>query len=162
MSDKQFVFTLVTPEERLVKPTPAVSVTAFGLEGAFTALPGHTPFLTPLKDGTLVKYRTPSDEDVIYYVDAGIIEVLPGRVSVLAESALLESELDHDQLARQLADAKRRCEEAKKSDERLKPGEPGKPLPDLTEKKLLEIGELEVMIVRSTRRLKHLDKKKRV
>ncbi|MDR2613608.1 MAG: ATP synthase F1 subunit epsilon [Deltaproteobacteria bacterium] len=148
MSDKTFTFTLVTPERRLVEPIPVGSVNAFGKEGAFTALPGHTPFLTPLKDGTVVKTTAPGGDETSYYVDAGIIEVLPDRVSVLAEAAVNAAELDREREARKLQEQQRLLEEARK----LPPGP----------KKLLEVGELEVQIMRASQRLKHLDRKKNV
>jgi F-type H+-transporting ATPase subunit epsilon len=154
MSEKRFVFTLVTPEARLVEPTEVVSVTAFGQEGAFTALPGHTPFLTPLKDGTVVKYRTAGDGGGEYYVDAGFVEVLPDRFSVLAESAVKEAELDRERLAREQSDAARRLEEAKRKAADAQALSGGQ--------RLLEIGELEVKLKRATQRLKHMDKKKRI
>ncbi|MDR3154103.1 MAG: hypothetical protein LBW85_07520 [Deltaproteobacteria bacterium] len=153
MSDKNFVFTLVTPEERLVKPTQVISVNAQGKEGAFTALPGHTPFLTPILDGTVVKYVTPDNRVEEFYVDAGIIEVLPDRVSVLAEAAVRESELDPEKLAREIKEAERRREASRLLAEADMKRDPSR-------KKPVAETDLELQISRAVRRLKHIDKKR--
>ncbi|MDR1041729.1 MAG: ATP synthase F1 subunit epsilon [Deltaproteobacteria bacterium] len=159
MSEKKFVFTLVTPEVRLVKPTDVVSVTAFGQEGAFTALPGHTPFLTPLKEGTVVKYMTAPDAGEEYYVDAGIIEVLPDRVSVLAESANKADELPAH---REREEARRKAfqERLEKNKKEIAAAATGTDAEKAdVKKKLLEIGELEIQIHRSIKRIKFIEKK---
>ncbi|MDR1035807.1 MAG: F0F1 ATP synthase subunit epsilon [Deltaproteobacteria bacterium] len=157
MSEKKFIFTLVTPEGRMVDPVEVVSVTAFGEEGAFTALPGHTPFLTPLKEtgegGSVVKYRTAAGDGDEIYVDAGVIEVLPDRVTVLAESAE-----DWDTMLANREKAEKAAEELKKLLEAAQ-----KQTDDFVKGiggvgKLPDIGELEVQLIRATGRLKHIDK----
>jgi F0F1-type ATP synthase epsilon subunit len=160
MSENMFTFTLVTPEGRMVEPVEVVSVTAFGEEGAFTALPGHTPFLTPLKEdkegGSVVKYRTAAGGGDEIYVDAGVIEVLPQRVTVLAEQAVDEGQLlaNREKAEQEAKEAALRLEEARKINADIVAGKGG-------EGKLPDIGELEVQLIRATGRLKHIDKSRK-
>ena len=82
---------IVTPEKRLVS-TSVDEVVLPGSEGSFGVLPGHAPLLTSLSVGELV-YR---NANVRHYVAIawGFVEVLPDRVSVLAETAERGEEID--------------------------------------------------------------------
>lgn len=97
---------VVTPERQLVRET-AVEVTIPGLEGALGVLPGHAPLMTELGIGEL-SYRTPTaSQPISLAVIRGFAEVLPDRVTVLAETAERAEEID---LARAEA-AKARAEQ---------------------------------------------------
>lgn len=63
-------------------------VIATGGHGELGVLPGHAPLLTTLKPGPLVIKSAPGarDEEVIV-VSGGFMEVLPDRVTVLADAA---------------------------------------------------------------------------
>jgi F-type H+-transporting ATPase subunit epsilon len=94
---------IVTPERSLV--TERVDeVEIPGAEGYFGVLPGHTPLLAMLKVGELW-YRKRSER---FYLSIafGFVEVLPDRVTILAELAERADEID---VARAEA-AKRRAE----------------------------------------------------
>jgi len=56
-------------------------------------LPGHTPLLTELKPGT-IKIRKQGGEEELIYVSSGFLEVQPGTVTVLADSAERAANLD--------------------------------------------------------------------
>ena len=56
-----------------------------GTEGDFGVLPGHTPFFTVLRPGTMW-YRQGAEKHVLM-VAMGFVEVLPDSVSVLAQVA---------------------------------------------------------------------------
>ena len=73
--------------------------------------PRHTPMLTRIKPGS-VRIKTPekADEDLIY-VSGGILEVQPGVVTILSDTALRGADLDE---ARAL-EAKRQAEDAMKN-----------------------------------------------
>ncbi|MDR1577421.1 MAG: ATP synthase F1 subunit epsilon [Deltaproteobacteria bacterium] len=114
MSDKEFKFTVVTPDKCLFKDTPALAVGAWGSEGAFTALPGHVPFLTDLKPG-VVWYRDLNGEQDSFFVGGGFVEVLPERVTILADSAEKLDEIDRDRAERAILRAKERLAAAKVS-----------------------------------------------
>jgi len=76
-----------------------------GSEGYFGVLPGHTPLLSMLKVGELW-YRVGQEKRYLA-VAGGFVEVLPDRVTVLADIGERAEEID---LARAAA-AKRRAEE---------------------------------------------------
>lgn len=95
---------LVTPD-RAVVTERVDEVEIPGAEGYFGVLPGHTPLLAVLKVGELW-YRKGNEK---YYLSIafGFAEVLPDRVTILAELAERPDEID---VARAEA-AKRRAEE---------------------------------------------------
>ncbi len=82
---------VVTPERRLVSEV-VDEVVLPGSQGYLGVLPGHTPLLTSLGIG-LIMYRRGT---VRHYLAIawGFAEVLPERVSVLAEIAERAEEID--------------------------------------------------------------------
>ena len=95
---------IVTPERSLV--TAQVDELQLpGSEGYFGVLPGHAPMLTTLKIGEMW-YRI-GQEKFHLAIAFGFAEVLPDRVTVLAQIAERAEEID---IARAEA-AKRRAEE---------------------------------------------------
>jgi F-type H+-transporting ATPase subunit epsilon len=95
---------IVTPD-RLVVAEKVDEVEIPGAEGYFGVLPGHTPLLAMLQVGELW-YRKGS-ETVYMSIAFGFAEVLPDRVTILAQLAERADEID---IARAEA-AKRRAEE---------------------------------------------------
>jgi F-type H+-transporting ATPase subunit epsilon len=84
---------VVTPERQLLRET-AVEASIPGREGALGILPGHAPLMTELGIGEL-KYRTAtSSQPVSLSVIRGFAEVLPDRVTLLAETAERAEEID--------------------------------------------------------------------
>lgn len=73
--------------------------------------PRHTPLLSRLKPGS-VRIKSPdrAEEDLIY-VSGGILEVQPGVITILSDTAMRGADLDE---ARVL-EAKRQAEEAMKN-----------------------------------------------
>ena len=72
--------------------------------------PRHTPLLTRLKPGSVrIKSPDKAEEDVIY-VSSGMLEVQPGVVTILSDTAIRGADLDE---ARAM-EAKRQAEEAMK------------------------------------------------
>ena len=66
---------------------------ATGVEGEVGILPGHIPFITLLKPGTMqIKISNGNDEMV--YVSGGVLEVQPHLVTVLADTAVRAHDLD--------------------------------------------------------------------
>jgi len=93
-----------TPE-RAIAHEDVDEVELPGEEGYIGVLPGHAPLLAALKTGELW-YRRGS-EKTFAFVDGGFAEVLPDRVSILAQVAEKAEMIDE---ARAEA-AKRRAEE---------------------------------------------------
>jgi len=83
---------LVTPDRKLVD-TAADSVELPGRTGYLEVLYGAAPLLTELGTG-LMTIHGGGKGDGRYYVAWGFAEVLPNRVTVLAESAEKPEEID--------------------------------------------------------------------
>lgn len=94
----------VTPE-RAVAHDEVDELQLPGEEGSFGVLPGHAPLLAALRTGEMW-YRK-GRETFYAFVDGGFAEVLPDRVSILAQVAERADDID---LQRAEA-AKRRAEE---------------------------------------------------
>lgn len=66
---------------------------ASGVEGEVGILPGHIPFITLLKPGTM-QIKTSNGNDEMVYVSGGVLEVQPHLVTVLADTAVRANDLD--------------------------------------------------------------------
>jgi len=87
---------IVTPEKKVVT-LQVQEVVLPGSEGSLGVLPGHAPLLTALAVGELM-YRTGQTKHYVA-VAWGFAEVLPERVTVLAEIAELGDEIDRERAA---------------------------------------------------------------
>ena len=86
-----FQLEIVTPEKKVVE-TAAAEAQIPGKNGYLGILPGHAPLITELSVGE-IKYREGSTEHVLA-VAWGFAEVLPDKVTILAESAERPSEIN--------------------------------------------------------------------
>jgi len=91
MADKLFL-EVVTPQKSIVSEEVEILV-APGSEGEFGALKGHTTFLTSLKLGTL-RYKDVNGKERYLFINGGFAEVLPDKVTILAESAERRKDID--------------------------------------------------------------------
>src|SRR5436309_394036 len=82
---------VVTPE-RLVVSAEAESAQIPGQAGYLGIVPGHAPLISALRPGTL-EYVA-DGKTFRMAVSAGYVEVLPNKVSVLAETAEKMEEID--------------------------------------------------------------------
>src|SRR5688572_8449318 len=99
-----FTLEIVTPDRSIV--TEQVDEAQLpGSEGYFGVLPGHTPMLATLQVGELW-YRVGQEKQFLA-IAFGFVEVLPDRVTVLAQIAERAQDID---IARAEA-AKQRAEE---------------------------------------------------
>ncbi|MDR1227564.1 MAG: F0F1 ATP synthase subunit epsilon [Azoarcus sp.] len=98
---------IVSAEEQIFSGL-AEFVALPGEAGELGILPGHMPLMTRIKPGA-VRVKVPSREDEeLVFVAGGILEVQPGLVTVLADTAIRGKDLDE---AKAL-EAKRKAEEA--------------------------------------------------
>ncbi|HEY0748683.1 MAG TPA: F0F1 ATP synthase subunit epsilon [Steroidobacteraceae bacterium] len=81
-----------------------------GSQGELGIYPRHAPLLTTLKPGD-VRVHVDGQEEQVFYVGGGALEVQPHQVTVLADTAARARDLDE---AAALA-AKQRAEEAVRS-----------------------------------------------
>ena len=88
----QFHLTVVTRERKIIE-TDAVELVLPAYDGEIGVLPGHTPLLALLKVG-IMRYRTTNGETNTLVISWGFVEVLPERVTVMAETARLPEEID--------------------------------------------------------------------
>src|SRR4029434_4165341 len=90
----------------------------FSGEAKFVALPGeggelgilprHTPLITRIKPGAVRIERADNGEEEFVFVAGGILEVQPGTVTVLADTAIRGKDLDEAKAS----EAKRLAEDA--------------------------------------------------
>ena len=91
---------LVTPERVLFEST-AAAVELPGRTGYMEVLYGHAPLLTELGAGDVRLHGSPQGDE-IYNVSWGFAEVLPERVTILANDALKPAEIDVNRAKEQL------------------------------------------------------------
>jgi len=96
------ILEVVTPEREVVRETVA-EVQLPALSGYLGILPGHTPLLTEMGIGPLT-YKKGSGTSYVAVI-GGFAEVLPERVTVLAEAAERSDEIDPARARKELADA---------------------------------------------------------
>ncbi|HTR23106.1 MAG TPA: F0F1 ATP synthase subunit epsilon [Terriglobales bacterium] len=107
-----FQLEIVTPAKQVVKNVSAEEAQIPGQNGYLGVLPGHAPLITELKAGALT-YRS-SGATYTLSVAWGFAEVLPDKVTILAETAERPEDIDVA-----------RAEKAKaRAEERLKSGNP--------------------------------------
>ena len=87
-----FQLEIVTPEKKVVETRAAEEVQIPGRNGYLGIMPGHAPLITELAVGAIT-YRENATEQRLA-VAWGFAEVLPDKVTILAESAERPSEID--------------------------------------------------------------------
>lgn len=98
----------IVSAEELIFSGLAEFVALPGEAGELGILPGHMPLMTRIKPGA-VRVKIPNQvEEELVFVAGGLLEVQPGLVTVLADTAIRGRDLDE---AKAL-DAKKRAEDA--------------------------------------------------
>ena len=82
-----------------------------GESGELGILPRHTPLITRIKPGAVRITRADNGEEEFVFVAGGILEVQPGTVTVLADTAIRGKDLDEAKAN----EAKRAAEDALKN-----------------------------------------------
>src|ERR1700758_4384996 len=100
-----FKLEIVTPEKRVVD-TAAEELQIPGKNGYLGVLPGHVPLITELSVGEIA-YRENATEQKLA-VAWGFAEVLPNKVTILAETAERPSEIDVERARNAKARAEQR------------------------------------------------------
>ena len=83
------------------------NIIAAAMMGEVGIFPKHTPMITPLKPGE-VKIITDQDEEKLFFISGGVLEVQPDIVTVLADTAIRGEDLDEAKAA----ESKKWAEEA--------------------------------------------------
>ncbi|EKF18763.1 F0F1 ATP synthase subunit epsilon [Nitratireductor pacificus] len=113
-----FKFDLVSPERLLVSQDVA-SVVIPGTEGEMTVMADHAPTMTSIKPGVItVNAATGGAER--YVVFGGFADILPEGCTVLAESAVHVDEINREDLARRIQEAREDVADAQDHETRTK------------------------------------------
>jgi F-type H+-transporting ATPase subunit epsilon len=93
----------------------------FSGEATFVVVPGelgdlgiypkHTPLITRIKAGSVRIQTTSSNEETAIFVAGGILEIQPGSVTVMADTAIRSDDLDEERAL----EAQKRAEELLKA-----------------------------------------------
>ena len=78
-----------------------------GETGELGVLPGHTPLITRIRPGTVKIVLEDGSEESIF-VAGGLLEIQPGHVTVLSDTAIRASDLDEAKAI----EARRRAEDS--------------------------------------------------
>ena len=100
-----FQLEIVTPEKKVVETTAAEEVQIPGKNGYLGIMPGHAPLITELAVGEIT-VREGGQEQYLA-VAWGFAEILPNKVTILAETAERPSEIDAERARK----AKERAEQ---------------------------------------------------
>src|ERR1035441_1797936 len=100
-----FKLEIVTPEKKVVD-TAAEEVQIPGKDGYLGVLPGHAPLITELAVGEITFHA--GNEQQRLAVAWGFAEVLPDKVTILAETAERPSEIDVERARKAKARAEQR------------------------------------------------------
>src|SRR6267142_5696520 len=98
----------VVSAEELIFSGEAKFVALPGEGGELGILPRHTPLITRIKPGAVRIERADNGQEEFVFVAGGILEVQPGTVTVLADTAIRGKDLDEAKAT----EAKRLAEDA--------------------------------------------------
>src|SRR5690606_34114867 len=113
-----FKFELVSPERLLVSDM-VEAVTIPATEGEMTVMAKHAPVMTTVKPG-VVTVKQASGGETRFVVFGGFADIVPEGCTLLAESAVAVADLDREELARRIQDAKEDVADAKDDESRTK------------------------------------------
>ncbi|MDA9181120.1 F0F1 ATP synthase subunit epsilon [Gammaproteobacteria bacterium] len=97
---------IVSAEEEIFSGN-VKNIIAAAMMGEVGIYPQHTPMITPLKPGE-IKVITEENEEYLFFISGGVLEVQPNIVTVLADTAIRGEDLDEAKAA----ESKKRAEEA--------------------------------------------------
>lgn len=84
---------VVSAEEEIFSGD-AEFVAAPAVAGEVGVYPHHAPMITTIKPGALRIKLSDTEEETVIYISGGILEVQPGLVTVLADTAVRGGDLD--------------------------------------------------------------------
>jgi F-type H+-transporting ATPase subunit epsilon len=86
----------IVSAEKEIFSGPVELVIATGDLGELGILPGHAPLLTGIKPGPVI-LRLEGGEEQTFYASGGYLEVQPGIVTILADTAQRADDIDEAQ-----------------------------------------------------------------
>jgi len=85
-------------------------VSATGTIGELGIMPGHAPLLTGIQPGP-VRLQFDNGEEEVFFASGGFLEIQPGVVTILADTALRAEDIDEAAAQEAQAAAQRALEE---------------------------------------------------
>jgi len=98
----------VVSSERSIYSGQAIFIVVPGMEGEIGIYPQHIPLLTRIKPGLLRLTPPDHQQEILIAVSGGLLEIQPTLVTILADIALRDDELD-EQRAIQAKEAAERA-----------------------------------------------------
>ncbi|MHC4885489.1 MAG: ATP synthase F1 subunit epsilon [Planctomycetota bacterium] len=92
-----FKLRILTPEREVVYEN-ITHATVSGLDSIVEILPGHEPILMPLAVAPLAVKTTDVDEEILFAIHGGFLEVGRDEVSILADGAERRDEINMERL----------------------------------------------------------------
>ena len=83
----------IVSAEREIFSGTVTMVSVTGSVGELGILPGHAPLLTGIRPGP-VQLRLENGEEEVFFASGGFLEVQPGVVTILADTAARAEDLD--------------------------------------------------------------------
>ena len=108
-------FEITTPE-RVVFKEEISQITVPTRQGEITILPNHIPLVSILEPGVIELVRTDDSRHVLA-VSGGFIEVLKGKVVILADTAEKGEEIDAEKAEAARAEAEKSMKELRREDQ---------------------------------------------
>ncbi|MEI6378055.1 MAG: ATP synthase F1 subunit epsilon [Candidatus Falkowbacteria bacterium] len=115
MSAPLMQFEIITPE-RIVLREEINGLTVPTEMGEITVLPGHIPLVSIVKPGVIIVHREAGDQGVLA-TSGGFLEVLEGKVVILADTAEMASQLDEERIKEARAKAEALKQQASNTDD---------------------------------------------
>ena len=100
----------IVSAEREIFSGRVTMVVATGTIGELGIMPGHAPLLTGIRPGP-VRLKLDSGDEDVFFASGGFLEVQPGYVTVLADTALHAEDIDEAAAQEARAQAERALSE---------------------------------------------------
>lgn len=84
----------VVSAEEAIFSGPATMLFAPGAMGDLGIMPRHAPLLTSIKPGEVRIVTEQGGDEIVLYVSGGMLEIQPGAVTILADTAQRADDID--------------------------------------------------------------------
>ncbi|MCA9731747.1 MAG: F0F1 ATP synthase subunit epsilon [Deferribacteres bacterium] len=114
MSEENIQVEIITPTSKVYSGS-VESFIAPGVEGYFGVLPRHAPYVVAMQVGE-IKLKGVGDANLQRFATSGgFAEILPHKITVLAETAESAANIDVNRAENAISRAKKRIEEGRKT-----------------------------------------------